>query len=234
MTDIELDLGLAVPPPPAPVERLTERHMLDRLATKFGAVKAGNGPRYVVAEHVRSQAGFDARRTVDCMVQDLWRSKDHALHGFEVKVSRSDWLTELRDPSKSEEFRRYLDHWWLVAADRAIVRGDLPDGWGLMVAHGKGLRVVTPAPKLLPEPMPATMRAAFVRAAARTAERALTRRVLDTLAGVDSLPKCERWTHGDCNTWAEQDTRYLHEQTAAVARRQPCGPCRLRGAMVPS
>ncbi|GAA4120556.1 hypothetical protein GCM10022215_24320 [Nocardioides fonticola] len=88
-------------------------------------------------------------------------------HGHEVKVSRSDWLTELRDPSKADAFRPYVHGWWLVAADASIVRDDLPAGWGLMVPHGPHtLRVVVPAPlNPRPLPLPPPMVGAFLRAA---------------------------------------------------------------------
>ncbi|MFI5426079.1 hypothetical protein [Aeromicrobium sp. UC242_57] len=35
---------------------------------------------------------------------DRWWIKAPIFHGHEVKVSRSDWLTELRDPTKAETF----------------------------------------------------------------------------------------------------------------------------------
>lgn len=145
----------------------TERDILDLLALRYG-LRAGNGERYVYANHVRSHAGFDARRTADFMAMDLWPSKGLALHGHEVKVSRGDWLTELRDPTKAEEFKRYMDRWWLVVPDASIVRSDLPNDWGLMAVRDGSLRVIKPAPKLHPEPMPKTMTAAFLRAVAYT------------------------------------------------------------------
>lgn len=154
-------------------KRWTEREMLDLLASRY-RTQAGNGQRYVFSRHVRSHAGFDARRTADFIAMDLWPSKDLALHGHEVKVSRSDWLHELKDPTKAEEFRRYMDRWWLVVPDQRIVRDDLPDGWGLMVARGTSLRVARPAPRLRPEPMPKTMMAAFLRAVSGEYQRTTT------------------------------------------------------------
>lgn len=152
--------------------RLTERHMLDMLNARYNSVRPGNGQRYVGAEHVRSHAGFDALRTADYIAMDLWPSKGLALHGHEVKVSRSDWLTELKHPEKADEFRRFMDYWWLVVPDAGIVRDDLPSGWGLMVAAGHGLVVRRQAKRLSPEPMPRTMLACLLRSAVVTATRA--------------------------------------------------------------
>jgi len=93
------------------------------------------------------------------------------LHGHEVKVSRSDWLAELRDPTKADAWRRYCDRWWLVAP-RDVVRDDLPVGWGHLAPDSQGrLRVVVQAPLLTPEPMPVHVRAQVMRAVAKTATR---------------------------------------------------------------
>jgi hypothetical protein len=154
--------------------RFTERDMLDLIHARY-SVDAGNGPRYVVAEHVRNQGGFGweaTLRTADAIAVDLWPSSGHLIHGFEVKVSRSDWLTELRDPEKCEAFKPYCHHWWLVVPDASIVRDDLPVGWGLLSIGGDGrLRIRRRAPKLDPQPMPFTMTAAMLRAASKTAVR---------------------------------------------------------------
>lgn len=176
-TDALFELPEAAPRTPRaarPAE--TERTMLDRLNRRYGSVYAGNGFRYARAEHVRVTAGFDARRTCDYMALDLWPggygpTALPKLHGHEVKVSRGDWLAELREPEKAEAFARYCDYWWLVAADKSIVRDDLPEGWGLMVPSGPRLRVVRPAPRRTPEPMGRHLQATLMRAVTKTALR---------------------------------------------------------------
>lgn len=168
-----------------PEVKWTERMMLDLIRERY-TKDSGNGPRYVVAEHVRNQCGFGAfdptfevrpgtdgyrrttLRTVDALAVDLWPSSGHPIHGFEVKVSRSDWLTELKDPEKAEAFRPYCDHWWLVVPDTQIVRGDLPETWGLLAVGKDGrLRVRKPAPKNERLPMPFGMTAAWLRATSK-------------------------------------------------------------------
>lgn len=185
MTEAALFEGFDPPqeakPPELESVRWTERMMLDLIHDRYGKVSPGNGPRYVVAEHVRNQCGFgnywaapDAPplRTADALVVDLWPSSGHLIHGFEVKVSRSDWLTELKDPEKAEAFKPYCDHWWLVVPDAAIVRDDLPDGWGLLTVTPSGsLRAKRRAPKLDRQPMPFEMHAAWLRATAKTVRR---------------------------------------------------------------
>lgn len=122
--------------------------MLALLYQRYSQVSPGNGPRYVLARHVRSGAGFYARRTIDLVVMDTWPSSGLPLHGHEIKCSRSDWLRELKDPAKAEEFRPYMTYWWLVVPDAKIVRpGELPDGWGLLVRRGPSVAARVPARK---------------------------------------------------------------------------------------
>jgi hypothetical protein len=150
--------------------------MLDRLNRKYGTFN-GNGNRYSRAEHVKVTAGHDASRICDYMAMDLWPGlgigSGPKLHGHEVKVSRSDWLTELKDPSKAEAFAQYCDFWWLVVSDKDIVKpGELPEGWGLMAVYGKGLRIHVQAERRLdPQPMGRSLQATLTRAVTKTAIR---------------------------------------------------------------
>lgn len=160
--------------------KVTERDILDLLHRRYSQT-VGNGPRYVVAEHVRNGAGFDANRSLDAMVLDLWPSSGLAVHGFEVKCSRSDWLRELKDPTKAGAFLPHLDYMWLVVSDRAIVKpAELPEQWGLLAPARGGLisgpraRRLRPGPTAhdgLP-PMPRPLMASLARSIARTARRA--------------------------------------------------------------
>jgi hypothetical protein len=158
------------------VDGWTERKVLDLLIRQFSA-ESGNGPRYVVAEHVRDQSGFNARRTCDFMVMSLWPSDRHLLQGFEVKVSRSDWLRERAEPAKSEAFMRLVDRWWLVAPVSVAQEAELPDGWGYLAIDRGKMWQVRAAPLLsrAPGDMSRSLAASFTRSAVRTARRAVER-----------------------------------------------------------
>jgi hypothetical protein len=160
------------------VEHVTERDMLDLLTRRYTHIRSGTlADRWVRAEHVRSMLeGYQSKRIADFIAADKYPGVPYgsklAFHGHEVKVSRSDWLTELRDPEKSEAFKRYMHHWWLVVPDASIVRRDeLPEGWGLLVQSGDKLRVKIQAPRLDPEPMPADLIICLMASAAKTAHR---------------------------------------------------------------
>ena len=158
---------------PEPV-RLTERDMLARLATRYGRTYANGAHevlRYVGARHVRFGPLWP-KAIADYLALDTWGNYGpehmrHPLLGFEVKVSRSDYLSEIKNLGKSEPFREVCSEWFMVVSDKAIVRDDLPDGWGLLVASGSGLRCARPSVRNPdPKPMPRGLLAGMLRAVA--------------------------------------------------------------------
>lgn len=170
----------------ADVVQHTERSMLNWLHRRYdnaSYVRRGNGIRWVCAEHVRNDAGFWAARTADFMAMDMWPSTGNAIHGHEVKVSRADWLAELRKPEKALPFIEVVDHWWVVVPDAGIVKDDeLPADWGLLVLGPRGLRSKRAAPRLhqpassslaahrATPALPRGFAASLVRAVSKTAE----------------------------------------------------------------
>lgn len=56
------------------------------------------------------------------------------LTGHEVKVTRSDWLAELRKVGKADTWADQCHRWFLVVPTADLVQpGELPAGWGLMI-----------------------------------------------------------------------------------------------------
>lgn len=127
-----------------------------------------NGDASAFMTHVRNGTGRAGQeRTLDAVSMSLWPSRGLELSGYEVKCSRADWLTELRNPEKSEVFVKFMDRFYLVAADADICQGDeLPPTWGLLVAEGSRLVCKRDAPKLDPEPMDRLTLAGLLRSAA--------------------------------------------------------------------
>jgi len=128
---------------------LTTKEVRDRLAEKY------SGWQWVFLNELRSSNGFAfSVRSADAIAINLYPSHGCEMHGFEIKVSRSDFLKELKDPDKSDIFKQYCDRWFLVVGDSSIVKpGELPAGWGLIVPRGDSLMIKIGANKLEPEPM---------------------------------------------------------------------------------
>jgi len=132
-----------------------------------------SAPAYITLEEVRDATGFDGNRTADAIAISLYRSRGKAIYGFEMKVSRADWLKELRQPEKAESIMRYCNYWALVVPDKSIVKeGELPPSWGMYVAQKNRLKCVVPCPKLDPVPMSITMLTALAYAIDQKGNRA--------------------------------------------------------------
>lgn len=110
---------------------------------------------YALFAQVPDGTGFQKDRTADAVAMSLWPSRGLEIHGFEIKVSRADWLKELATPAKAESIARFCDRWWVVVADAAHVHdGELPPTWGLLALKTSKLHQVKGAPKR--ESMPPT------------------------------------------------------------------------------
>jgi len=99
-------------------------------------------PEWCLLGQVRNATGFMSRtRTADAIAMNTYPSRGLAVHGFEFKVSRADWLQELKNPGKAEDIALMCDYWWVVVEKEVVADGELPHGWGLLEPHGRGLRV---------------------------------------------------------------------------------------------
>lgn len=153
----------------------TTRDLRRRVSVKFGRTSgAMHMPEHAVlfevpVDGVRRWDGGEmpCRRSIDAVAIGLWKRTGHLVHGFEIKATRADLRAELRDPDKSEPARRLCDRWWLVIADRKLLGDDAPpEGWGVLHASGRGLRVLVE-----PEPIVAERDPRFVAALVQSALR---------------------------------------------------------------
>lgn len=140
----------------------TANDLTDLIATKFSK------PTYACFRNVANGTGTNISNRADAIAVGCWPSRGLSLDGFEVKISRSDWLRELKMPHKAEAFAPYCDRWWIVVGNAEIVKLDeMPEGWGLMAARGGGLGVVREAVKnASPVPVDRHLLAAICRKAA--------------------------------------------------------------------
>lgn len=101
-------------------------------------------PAHSVLEQVRSCTGYAKEiRTCDAMAMSLWPGRGIWLAGFEIKVSRSDWLKELSEPSKADGFQSLCHRWYLLTSDDKVAQIDeIPETWGWMVQQNGTLRTL--------------------------------------------------------------------------------------------
>jgi len=148
------------------------------LRTKFRA------PEYALFFEVGDATGGRARRWADAVAMGLWPSRGLYLQGFEIKVSRSDWQSELKNPAKAESVARYCRHWWIVTPPGIVRDGELPDGWGLLEVHPQGVRVIKAAPVLDEQPIDKHFLAALLRRADER-DRQLSRETIEKAVARD-------------------------------------------------
>lgn len=148
--------------------KLTASHVKAALRMKYAA------PQYAVLEEVRNSTGMLKKRHgkqpryADMIAMGLWPSIGLEIMGFEVKVSRTDWLAEISDDKKAVAVSQYCDRWYLVTPDESIVKeGELPPGWGWMVIDktddGFDVREVVRAPALDAAPITREFLASLLR-----------------------------------------------------------------------
>ena len=103
-------------------------------------------PEWAYIQEVGNATGTSVRRHADSIAMNLWPSRGLAIHGMELKTSRSDWLRELKNPEKAEAIYSYCDYWWLVSPDDVAKLEEIPEGWGWLAPKGNKLVVKKDAP----------------------------------------------------------------------------------------
>lgn len=101
------------------------------------ALVAAVRSRYPYPEwRCESEITFDGRR-LDVVAFNLWgRSRGYRVVGFEIKVSRGDWMRELQSFQKSESWMAIVDSFYVVTPPKLVRTDELPEAWGLLELVG--------------------------------------------------------------------------------------------------
>jgi hypothetical protein len=181
-------LDAAKPKEPAAAVKLNTAHARLMLQKRFTA------PEWALLEEVAPATG-GGTRYADAIAVNLWNSRGHAIHGFEIKVSRSDWLRELKQPEKAEPIYRYCDYWWILAPRGIINPGELPSNWGHYELRDSGIVLGTQGARLNPEPVTREFFASLIRrgheSIAAAAETMCRLKVMEARAEIDGRVKRE-------------------------------------------
>lgn len=137
-------------------------------------------PEFAFFQEV-GDSGSGSRVYADGVAINMWASRGYAITGFEVKVSRSDWLRELKQPEKSEPILTRCDYWYLVAPDEVYLPDEVPVSWGILSFKDGKLREKRKAPKLEPKPITRAFVAQMFRRAHTKDERDISARVARAL-----------------------------------------------------
>lgn len=105
---------------------------------------------YAILPEVGNSTGARTTRHADAVVMSLWPSRGLDIYGVEIKVSRSDWLSEMRNPEKADAIAQYCDGWYVAVSRSEIIQmGELPKTWGLIACDTGKAKIIKPAPTLV-------------------------------------------------------------------------------------
>lgn len=124
---------------------MTTQELLEKLAAKYPP------PAYAFLSQVADGTGTNRCRTADAIITSLWPSRGLSIIGCELKISRSDWLHELKQPCKANSIGQHCNQWYVVVGEADIVQeGELPPAWGLIAPKSKAknsaLQIVKESP----------------------------------------------------------------------------------------
>lgn len=146
-------------------------------------------PEWATFFEVGDATGGRHRRWADAVAMNLYPSRGLSIHGFEFKISRSDWQRELKDPTKSAPVQQYCNHWWIVTTPDIVRDGELPPTWGLYELQANGsLRQKVAAPALQPIQVTKEFVAAMLRRASEVDEsevKAAVQKEVERLRALD-------------------------------------------------
>jgi hypothetical protein len=99
------------------------------------------GPEWVLQFEVGNATGGRVTNHADAVAMSIWPSRGYKIIGYEIKVSRSDWLSELKQLHKADAVGKFCDAWFLVAPADIVHEVEVPESWGWMVPATKSLRI---------------------------------------------------------------------------------------------
>jgi len=93
---------------------------------------------WVFFAHQASGVGThrDTGRYMDAWAMNTYPMNKHLKLAFEIKVSRSDFMRELKQPQKREFAMKVSNQFYFVAPEGVISPEDLPEGCGLLTLNG--------------------------------------------------------------------------------------------------
>jgi hypothetical protein len=207
----------------------TSADILVALRRRYGVERDNVGPEWAMLEEFNPIGSNFGYRRCDLFLIRAW-SGSKGSHGstgneriaIEIKVSRSDLLSELKKPEKSAPFEAVADKFYLAVPKGLIKDTDpIPETWGILEVSTSGTcrQVRKPTRNPNTEPMPlgglveAFRRASRAETRIRTATDEDPARIPELIKRLDSATQAEyRAKHAK-----DRATRALNDYMKAVA-----------------
>lgn len=107
-----------------------------------------NNMGFTVLSQVRNKPGYDNIRTADAIAISQSALRDTSFVGFEIKVSRADFRTELANPRKADEIAKFCNKWYIVSPKGIVPVNEMPENWGLLETTKTQVWITKKAPEL--------------------------------------------------------------------------------------
>lgn len=138
---------LSKSPKLAPEMRITDTDVRAAIRKRYGSHE------WVCCNEV-GNSGSSSSVRIDMIAMNMWQSKGYALEAFEIKVSRGDWLREMKQPEKADKIMGQVERFWLVAPEGVAKPDEIPSTWGyLRYCANAELRQIVKAPVLDAKPI---------------------------------------------------------------------------------
>lgn len=126
------------------------RMIADRHGIAASATPSSNFPaaEWALFFELRNGTGFNGgagENYADALAINLYPSKKHWRVAYEIKISRSDFLHELKNPHKRQWAFDISNEFWFACAPGVAKPEELPEGCGLLVVSGTKLKRVVAA-----------------------------------------------------------------------------------------
>lgn len=105
---------------------ITTEHILSGLEERYPL------PRWVTVRELPNATAWKAARRIDLFAIGAWPSEGFDTVAFEVKVSRADFLRDMKDPTKQRFSRLMASNFYFATVAGIVKPGELPDWAGLV------------------------------------------------------------------------------------------------------
>ena len=99
-------------------------------------------PEWVTVRELPEGTGARRGGAIDIAAFSCWRTSKYVRIAYEIKRSRSDFLRELKNPTKRLWVEEQFHETYFVVAPGVCKPEEVPESWGLLVATKKGDKVV--------------------------------------------------------------------------------------------
>ena len=178
------------------------------LRNRYQTEKNGYNP-CVVLEQVPNGTGMFQNRWIDVAVFQMWSSKSLARSAFEIKVSRSDFLSELQHPEKHAWCKECFHFFWFVAPKGIIQLEELPDGIGWLYPRGSKLYTARQAKHNNNPKLDDHLLAGFMRAAHKEIEKSKQLNLEEVLTTSEAYKKASQYMEATLKFLTSRGKSYL-------------------------